>query len=120
MTGLSAAEGGTALLDLTGLDTSPQSPPSFPEFPTPTDSLNAPSQEIGISLLDDELMSLGNERVRVAVGPCGRTRQGGQRFNRSVCPHMSGLSEGTHTSNPPSQPEDSTAWDSFQVSGGRI
>uniref|UniRef100_A0A672FQL4 Golgi associated, gamma adaptin ear containing, ARF binding protein 1 n=1 Tax=Salarias fasciatus TaxID=181472 RepID=A0A672FQL4_SALFA len=77
--------GGTALLDLTGLDTSPQSPPSFPEFPTPTDSLNAPSQEMGISLLDDELMSLG-------------------------------LSEGTHTSNPASQPEDSTAWDSFQSS----
>ncbi|XP_051243112.1 ADP-ribosylation factor-binding protein GGA1 [Dicentrarchus labrax] len=77
--------GGTALLDLSGLDTSPQSPPSFPEFPTPTDSLNAHSQEMGISLLDDELMSLG-------------------------------LSEGTHTSNPPSQPEDSTAWDSFQSS----
>ncbi|KAI9527053.1 ARF-binding protein [Dissostichus eleginoides] len=75
--------GGTALLDLSGLDTSPQSPPSFPEFPTPTD--NAPSQEMGISFLDDELMSLG-------------------------------LSEGTHTSNPPSQPEDSTAWDSFQSS----
>uniref|UniRef100_A0A8C3AUU4 Golgi associated, gamma adaptin ear containing, ARF binding protein 1 n=1 Tax=Cyclopterus lumpus TaxID=8103 RepID=A0A8C3AUU4_CYCLU len=52
--------GGTALLDLSGLDTSPHSPPSFPEFPTPTDSLNAPSQEMGISLLDDELMSLGN------------------------------------------------------------
>ncbi|XP_044036661.1 ADP-ribosylation factor-binding protein GGA1-like isoform X2 [Siniperca chuatsi] len=77
--------GGMALLDLSGLDTSPLSPPSFPEFPTPTDSLNAPSQEMGISLLDDELMSLG-------------------------------LSEGTHTSNPPSQPEDSTAWDSFQSS----
>ncbi|XP_074553688.1 ADP-ribosylation factor-binding protein GGA1-like isoform X2 [Halichoeres trimaculatus] len=77
--------GGNALLDLTGLDTSPQSPPSFPEFPTPTDNLNAPSQETGISLLDDELMSLG-------------------------------LSEGTHTSNPPSQPEDSIAWDSFQSS----
>nr|XP_020480588.1 ADP-ribosylation factor-binding protein GGA1-like isoform X2 [Monopterus albus] len=77
--------GRTALLDLSGLDTSPQSPPSFPEFPTPTDSLNAPSQEMGLSLLDDELMSLG-------------------------------LSEGTHTSNPPSQPEDSTAWDSFQSS----
>ncbi|TWW69480.1 ADP-ribosylation factor-binding protein GGA1-like isoform X1 [Takifugu flavidus] len=79
------SEGGTALLDLSGLDTSPQSSPSFPEFPTPTDSLAAPSQEVGISLLDDELMSLG-------------------------------LSEGTHTSNPPSQPEDSTAWDSFQSS----
>uniref|UniRef100_A0A3P8Q2M0 Golgi associated, gamma adaptin ear containing, ARF binding protein 1 n=1 Tax=Astatotilapia calliptera TaxID=8154 RepID=A0A3P8Q2M0_ASTCA len=79
---------GTALLDLSGLDTSPQSPPSFPEFPTPTDSLNPPSHgDMGISLLDDELMSLG-------------------------------LSEGTHTSNPASQPEDSTAWDSFQVSGG--
>uniref|UniRef100_A0A672F5C1 Golgi associated, gamma adaptin ear containing, ARF binding protein 1 n=1 Tax=Salarias fasciatus TaxID=181472 RepID=A0A672F5C1_SALFA len=57
--GLQKQTGGTALLDLTGLDTSPQSPPSFPEFPTPTDSLNAPSQEMGISLLDDELMSLG-------------------------------------------------------------
>lgn len=55
--------GGTALLDLSGLDTSPQSPPSFPEFPTPTDSLNAPSQEMGISLLDDELMSLGNSTL---------------------------------------------------------
>ncbi|XP_028312010.1 ADP-ribosylation factor-binding protein GGA1 isoform X2 [Gouania willdenowi] len=77
--------GGTALLDLTGLDTSPQSSPSFPQFPTPTDSLNAPSQETGLSLLDDELMSLG-------------------------------LSEGMHTSNPPSQPDDSTAWDSFQSS----
>ncbi|XP_027897937.1 ADP-ribosylation factor-binding protein GGA1-like isoform X1 [Xiphophorus couchianus] len=76
---------GTALLDLSGLDTSPQSPPSFPEFPTHTDGLQAPSQETGISLLDDELMSLG-------------------------------LSEGTHTSNPPSQPEDATAWDSFQSS----
>uniref|UniRef100_A0A8C7Z762 Golgi associated, gamma adaptin ear containing, ARF binding protein 1 n=1 Tax=Oryzias sinensis TaxID=183150 RepID=A0A8C7Z762_9TELE len=52
--------GGTALLDLSGLDTSPQSPSSFPEFPTPTDGLSAPSQEMGISLLDDELMSLGN------------------------------------------------------------
>lgn len=48
---------GTALLDLSGLDTSPQSPPSFPEFPTPTD--HAASHEMGISLLDDELMSLG-------------------------------------------------------------
>uniref|UniRef100_A0A8C7PSU2 ADP-ribosylation factor-binding protein GGA1 n=1 Tax=Oncorhynchus mykiss TaxID=8022 RepID=A0A8C7PSU2_ONCMY len=78
---LSLPGSSVALLDLSGLDTSP---PSYPEFPTPTDSLNAPSQEMGISLLDDELMSLG-------------------------------LSEGTHTSNPASQPEDSTAWDSFQV-----
>uniref|UniRef100_A0A8C7PV16 Golgi-associated, gamma adaptin ear containing, ARF binding protein 1 n=1 Tax=Oncorhynchus mykiss TaxID=8022 RepID=A0A8C7PV16_ONCMY len=79
---LSLPGSSVALLDLSGLDTSP---PSYPEFPTPTDSLNAPSQEMGISLLDDELMSLG-------------------------------LSEGTHTSNPASQPEDSTAWDSFQSS----
>lgn len=77
--------GGTALLDLCGLDTSPQSPPSFPEFPTPTESLNAPSQEMKISLLDDELMSLG-------------------------------LNEGAHKSTPASQPDDSTAWDSFQSS----
>ncbi|CAL9693653.1 unnamed protein product [Knipowitschia caucasica] len=70
--------GGTALLDLCGLDASPQSPP---EFPTPTENLK--SQELKISLLDDELMSLG-------------------------------LSEGTQASHP--QPEDSTAWDSFQSS----
>ncbi|XP_077476122.1 ADP-ribosylation factor-binding protein GGA1 [Stigmatopora argus] len=76
---------GTALLDLSGLDTSPQSPTSFPEPPTPTDSFNAISQDTGISLLDDELMSLG-------------------------------LNEVTYTSNAPSQPEDSTAWDSFQSS----
>uniref|UniRef100_A0A673JAQ7 ADP-ribosylation factor-binding protein GGA1-like n=1 Tax=Sinocyclocheilus rhinocerous TaxID=307959 RepID=A0A673JAQ7_9TELE len=44
----------TALLDLTGLDTSP-SAQSFSEFPSKTPS----SQEMGISLLDDELMSLG-------------------------------------------------------------
>ncbi|KAM6905050.1 ADP-ribosylation factor-binding protein GGA1 [Xenentodon cancila] len=77
--------GGSALLDLSGLETSPQSTPPCREFPTPPHGLSAPSQEMGISLLDDELMSLG-------------------------------LSEGTHTSNPPSQPEDSTAWDSFQSS----
>ncbi|KAI4899544.1 hypothetical protein NFI96_016155, partial [Prochilodus magdalenae] len=46
--------GSTALLDLSGLDTSP-SAPTFPEFP----SQPTPSQELGISLLDDELMSLG-------------------------------------------------------------
>lgn len=44
----------TALLDLTGLDTSP-SASSFPEFPSHSTS----SHEMGISLLDDELMSLG-------------------------------------------------------------
>uniref|UniRef100_A0A674BV53 Golgi associated, gamma adaptin ear containing, ARF binding protein 1 n=1 Tax=Salmo trutta TaxID=8032 RepID=A0A674BV53_SALTR len=50
-----------ALLDLSGLDTLPP----YPEFPTPTDSLNAPSQEMGISLLDDELMSLGKGRQHI-------------------------------------------------------
>uniref|UniRef100_A0A4W5MNL2 Golgi-associated, gamma adaptin ear containing, ARF binding protein 1 n=1 Tax=Hucho hucho TaxID=62062 RepID=A0A4W5MNL2_9TELE len=45
----------TALLDLTGLDTSPTVLPSYPDTP----SLQTPSQELGISLLDDELMSLG-------------------------------------------------------------
>uniref|UniRef100_A0A672N8U2 ADP-ribosylation factor-binding protein GGA1-like n=1 Tax=Sinocyclocheilus grahami TaxID=75366 RepID=A0A672N8U2_SINGR len=48
----------TALLDLTGLDTSP-SAQSFSEFPSKTPS----SQEMGISLLDDELMSLGKKSV---------------------------------------------------------
>ncbi|GAA6086525.1 ADP-ribosylation factor-binding protein GGA1 [Tachysurus ichikawai] len=43
-----------ALLDLTGLDTSPLAP-TFPDFP----SQLTPSHELGISLLDDELMSLG-------------------------------------------------------------
>uniref|UniRef100_A0A673IG00 ADP-ribosylation factor-binding protein GGA1-like n=1 Tax=Sinocyclocheilus rhinocerous TaxID=307959 RepID=A0A673IG00_9TELE len=43
----------TALLDLTGLDTSPLAQ-SFSEFPSKTPF----SQELGISLLDDELMSL--------------------------------------------------------------
>nr|XP_046160739.1 ADP-ribosylation factor-binding protein GGA1-like [Oncorhynchus gorbuscha] len=74
--------GSVALLDLSGLDTSSPSP----EFSTPTDSLNAPSQEMGISLLDDELMSLG-----LSEGT-------------------------PHTPNPASQPEDSTTWDSFQSS----
>uniref|UniRef100_A0A8C7PE51 Golgi-associated, gamma adaptin ear containing, ARF binding protein 1 n=1 Tax=Oncorhynchus mykiss TaxID=8022 RepID=A0A8C7PE51_ONCMY len=46
----------TALLDLTGLDTSPTGLPSYPDTP----SLQTTSQELGISLLDDELMSLGN------------------------------------------------------------
>ncbi|KAI2663437.1 ADP-ribosylation factor-binding protein GGA1 [Labeo rohita] len=50
--------GSTALLDLTGLDTSP-SAQSFSEFPSKTSS----SQELGISLLDDELMSLGLTEV---------------------------------------------------------
>ncbi|XP_042581712.1 ADP-ribosylation factor-binding protein GGA1-like isoform X2 [Cyprinus carpio] len=48
----------TALLDLTGLDTSP-SAQNFSELPSKTPS----SQEMGISLLDDELMSLGLTEV---------------------------------------------------------
>ncbi|XP_063052782.1 ADP-ribosylation factor-binding protein GGA1 isoform X2 [Engraulis encrasicolus] len=51
----------TALLDLSGLDTSPSAPgiPEFPSQPLPSCSPAAATQEIGISLLDDELMSLG-------------------------------------------------------------
>uniref|UniRef100_A0A8C1LXD3 Golgi-associated, gamma adaptin ear containing, ARF binding protein 1 n=2 Tax=Cyprinus carpio TaxID=7962 RepID=A0A8C1LXD3_CYPCA len=48
----------TALLDLTGLDTSP-SAQNFSELPSKTPS----SQEMGISLLDDELMSLVNSNL---------------------------------------------------------
>lgn len=43
----------------------------------------------------------------------------GFRYHCHYLLHHTGLSEGTHTSNPASQPEDSTAWDSFQVSRGR-
>uniref|UniRef100_A0A4W4FMT8 Golgi-associated, gamma adaptin ear containing, ARF binding protein 1 n=1 Tax=Electrophorus electricus TaxID=8005 RepID=A0A4W4FMT8_ELEEL len=71
----------TALLDLTGLDTSSLAT-SFPEFP----SQPTPSQELGISLLDDELMSLGLSDV--APGP-----------NLA-----------------PSQAGDATTWNSFQSS----
>uniref|UniRef100_A0A8C7PEM7 ADP-ribosylation factor-binding protein GGA1 n=1 Tax=Oncorhynchus mykiss TaxID=8022 RepID=A0A8C7PEM7_ONCMY len=53
----------TALLDLTGLDTSPTGLPSYPDTP----SLQTPSQELGISLLDDELMSLGKQHVEPVV-----------------------------------------------------
>uniref|UniRef100_A0A672NHH9 ADP-ribosylation factor-binding protein GGA1-like n=1 Tax=Sinocyclocheilus grahami TaxID=75366 RepID=A0A672NHH9_SINGR len=55
----------TALLDLTGLDTSP-SAQSFSEFPSKTPS----SQEMGISLLDDELMSLGKKSVMTLCHYC--------------------------------------------------
>uniref|UniRef100_A0A8C8IGG4 ADP-ribosylation factor-binding protein GGA1 n=1 Tax=Oncorhynchus tshawytscha TaxID=74940 RepID=A0A8C8IGG4_ONCTS len=51
----------TALLDLTGLDTSPTGLPSYPDTP----SLQTPSQELGISLLDDELMSLGKQQDKL-------------------------------------------------------
>ncbi|KAJ8387559.1 hypothetical protein AAFF_G00152550 [Aldrovandia affinis] len=53
----------TALLDLTGLDTSCPALPSYPEFPTLIDGQEAPPEEAGISLLDDELMSLGLSEV---------------------------------------------------------
>uniref|UniRef100_A0A665W643 Golgi associated, gamma adaptin ear containing, ARF binding protein 1 n=1 Tax=Echeneis naucrates TaxID=173247 RepID=A0A665W643_ECHNA len=55
------------------------SPPSFPEFPTPTDSLNAPSQEMGISLLDDELMSLGTHTSNPY------NKQGDSVFSHTLC-----------------------------------
>uniref|UniRef100_A0A8C7SSX8 Golgi-associated, gamma adaptin ear containing, ARF binding protein 1 n=1 Tax=Oncorhynchus mykiss TaxID=8022 RepID=A0A8C7SSX8_ONCMY len=83
---LSLPGSSVALLDLSGLDTSP---PSYPEFPTPTDSLNAPSQEMGISLLDDELMSLGKGRQHITSSLPGP-------LLLPCC--------------------DSTAWDSFQSS----
>uniref|UniRef100_A0A7N6BYM2 Golgi associated, gamma adaptin ear containing, ARF binding protein 1 n=1 Tax=Anabas testudineus TaxID=64144 RepID=A0A7N6BYM2_ANATE len=82
---------GTALLDLSGLDTSPQSPPSFPEFPTPTDSLNAPSQEMGISLLDDELMSLGNTAPSLLLSPDPTSHS--QPVSSGSTPGNSGLDE---------------------------
>uniref|UniRef100_A0A6Q2ZC83 Golgi-associated, gamma adaptin ear containing, ARF binding protein 1 n=1 Tax=Esox lucius TaxID=8010 RepID=A0A6Q2ZC83_ESOLU len=49
----------TALLDLSGLDSSARSPPSYPELPSSTGGVDAPSQDFSVSLLDDELMSLG-------------------------------------------------------------
>uniref|UniRef100_A0A673ICV8 ADP-ribosylation factor-binding protein GGA1-like n=1 Tax=Sinocyclocheilus rhinocerous TaxID=307959 RepID=A0A673ICV8_9TELE len=54
----------TALLDLTGLDTSPLAQ-SFSEFPSKTPF----SQELGISLLDDELMSLESVDAAVMSAP---------------------------------------------------
>uniref|UniRef100_A0A7N5ZY06 Golgi associated, gamma adaptin ear containing, ARF binding protein 1 n=1 Tax=Anabas testudineus TaxID=64144 RepID=A0A7N5ZY06_ANATE len=89
-----AFRGGTALLDLSGLDTSPQSPPSFPEFPTPTDSLNAPSQEMGISLLDDELMSLGTHTSNPPSQPEDSTAWDSfQPVSSGSTPGNSGLDE---------------------------
>ncbi|XP_046900173.1 ADP-ribosylation factor-binding protein GGA1 [Hypomesus transpacificus] len=55
----------TALLDLTGLDTSPAGFPSYPGTP----SLQTPSQEAGLNLLDDELMSLGLNDVTPNFNP---------------------------------------------------
>ncbi|MBN3315078.1 GGA1 protein, partial [Atractosteus spatula] len=49
----------SALLDLTGLDTSVTTP-SYPAFPNLSAGQPAPPPEAGLSLLDDELMSLGN------------------------------------------------------------
>ncbi|XP_069053109.1 ADP-ribosylation factor-binding protein GGA1 isoform X2 [Lepisosteus oculatus] len=48
----------SALLDLTGLDTSVTTP-SYPAFPNLSVGQPAPPPEAGLSLLDDELMSLG-------------------------------------------------------------
>ena len=77
--------GGTALLDLSGLDTSPQSPPSFPEFPTPTDGFTASTQELGISLLDDELMSLGRSTSGLVCLTKQRMNQPGLRATTEDC-----------------------------------
>ncbi|KAG9338816.1 hypothetical protein JZ751_025253 [Albula glossodonta] len=63
----------TALLDLTGLDTSPPAAPSYPEFPSQGPSPVGPSQEVGISLLDDELMSLGLNDVTANVTPASNS-----------------------------------------------
>ncbi|KAI1886734.1 hypothetical protein AGOR_G00198860 [Albula goreensis] len=63
----------TALLDLTGLDTSPPAAPSYPEFPSQGPSPVGPSQEVGISLLDDELMSLGLNDVTTNVTPASNS-----------------------------------------------
>ncbi|XP_018617307.1 ADP-ribosylation factor-binding protein GGA1 isoform X1 [Scleropages formosus] len=53
----------TALLDLTGLDTSSPAAPSYPEAPIRPHGQPPLPQEVGISLLDDELMSLGLNEV---------------------------------------------------------
>ncbi|KAL1005821.1 hypothetical protein UPYG_G00064390 [Umbra pygmaea] len=55
----------TALLDLTGLDTFPPGGPSYPDIP----SLQAPSPELGINLLDDQLMSLGLNDITPSFTP---------------------------------------------------
>uniref|UniRef100_UPI003AAC1394 ADP-ribosylation factor-binding protein GGA1-like isoform X2 n=1 Tax=Centroberyx gerrardi TaxID=166262 RepID=UPI003AAC1394 len=55
----------TALLDLAGLNTSPSTAPSNPN----SLSLQSLSQEMGISLLDDELMSLGLNEVTPNSNP---------------------------------------------------
>ncbi|KAG7491530.1 hypothetical protein MATL_G00004640 [Megalops atlanticus] len=61
----------TALLDLTGLDTSPPAAPSYPEFPSQDLGPQAPFPEVGISLLDDELMSLGLNEVTASSSSAG-------------------------------------------------
>jgi hypothetical protein len=67
---------------------------------------------MGISLLDDELMSLGKSSKTSATSMLCVL------IVVTLCLSFLGLSEGTpHTPNPASQPEDSTTWDSFQVRG---
>ncbi|XP_056135793.1 ADP-ribosylation factor-binding protein GGA1-like [Lampris incognitus] len=58
----------TALLDLTGLDTSPNKASTNQDI----NSLQAPSKDIGVSLLDDELMSLGLNEVTLNSNPTPR------------------------------------------------
>ncbi|KAJ8001762.1 hypothetical protein DPEC_G00172800 [Dallia pectoralis] len=55
----------TSLLDLVGLDTSTTRIPSYPDMP----SLQVPSQDLGINLLDDQLMSLGLNDITPSFTP---------------------------------------------------
>ncbi|KAL4647863.1 ADP-ribosylation factor-binding protein GGA1 isoform X2 [Arapaima gigas] len=80
----------TALLDLTGLDTSPATP-SYPEAPSHAHGQPPLPQEVGISLLDDELM-----------------------LNLWTC--FLGLNEVTPMSTSASHSGDSAAWNCFQSS----
>uniref|UniRef100_A0A671L201 ADP-ribosylation factor-binding protein GGA1-like n=1 Tax=Sinocyclocheilus anshuiensis TaxID=1608454 RepID=A0A671L201_9TELE len=69
----------TALLDLTGLDTSPLAQ-SFSKFPSKTPF----SQELGINLLDDELMSLGKKSLSRTSPAAGSLLEGGESVLQSV------------------------------------
>uniref|UniRef100_A0A674D4G8 Golgi-associated, gamma adaptin ear containing, ARF binding protein 1 n=1 Tax=Salmo trutta TaxID=8032 RepID=A0A674D4G8_SALTR len=83
----------TALLDLTGLDTSPTGLPSYPDTP----SLQTPSQELGISLLDDELMSLGLNDVTPNSTHTPQSGDWNSFQVRESCQHMTHA----HTQNVP-------------------
>uniref|UniRef100_A0A8C7GW75 Golgi associated, gamma adaptin ear containing, ARF binding protein 1 n=1 Tax=Oncorhynchus kisutch TaxID=8019 RepID=A0A8C7GW75_ONCKI len=82
----------TALLDLTGLDTSPTGLPSYPDTP----SLQTPSQELGISLLDDELMSLGLNDVTPNSTHTPQSGDWNSFQVRGSCQHMTHAHTHTH------------------------